>query len=118
MPNTTRGVGLFTAENIVTVLRPAIPEVKRLSSARTGRDVGPTPDQAPHRGLVRRFLRGAVPLEKRVPVANAIPRTSPTSPNTSGLAQDSILEQVFGWRGPKLDGQPRPELTDTAGHKL
>ena len=28
-------------------------------------------DQAPHRGLVRRFLRGAVPLEKRVPVANA-----------------------------------------------
>ena len=33
--------------------------------------VGPTPDQAPHRGLVRRFLRRTVPPEKRVPVANA-----------------------------------------------
>ena len=73
------------------------------------------PDQAPHRGLVPRFLRFVLsPLEKRLPVANAaaaaLPRlahrrTSISGNGASGLGpgQDSILEQVLkkiGWRRP------------------
>ena len=33
--------------------------------------IGPPTDQAPHRGPVRRLLRGALLTEKRLPVANA-----------------------------------------------
>ena len=32
--------------------------------------IGPPQDQAPHRGLVRRFLRGALLTEERLPVAD------------------------------------------------
>ena len=43
------------------------------------------PDQAPHRGPVRRFLRGVVPPEKRLPVAHA----------ACGLPRLAHLLQVF-----------------------
>ena len=47
-------------------------DISREQFARTADvGVGPTPDQAPHRGFVRRFLRRTVPFEKRLPVANA-----------------------------------------------
>ena len=50
-----------------------------------GFGVGPPPYQAPHRGLVRCFLRGALSFEKRVPVADA----------PCGLPQLGHLLQVF-----------------------
>ena len=59
------------------------PGAIRPDSADVG--VGSPSDQAPHRGLVPRFLRDAVPLEKRVPVANA----------ARGLPQLAYLLQVF-----------------------
>ena len=56
--------------------------------------VGPPPDQAPHRGLVRRFLRGALSPEKRVPVADA----------ACGLPGLAHLLQVF----PAMERATRP----------
>ena len=56
--------------------------------------VGSTPDQAPHRGPVRCFLRGAVSPEKRLPVANAACR----------LPRLAHLLQVF----PAMERAARP----------
>ena len=47
--------------------------------------VGPPSDQAPHRGPVRRFLRGPLPPEKRLPMADA----------PCGLPRLAHLLQVF-----------------------
>ena len=85
------------------------PGAIRPDSADAG--VGPAPDQAPHRGPVRRFLRGVVPPEKRLPVAHAacgLPRLAHLLQVFSameraarpGFPSGAGLKKKIGWRGP------------------
>ena len=103
--------------------------------------VGPTPDQAPHRGLVRRFLRRTVPPEKRLPVANAargLPRLAHLLPVFPAMERAAWPRSGFhSGASPKKNRLARPDKamdgkrqtsfcivdsqsvknTDTAGHK-
>ena len=89
-------------------------DISREQFARIPADVGvgPTPDQAPHRGLVRRFC-GVLYLLKSGCQWRMLPADFPDWrtcyqyfrqwSERPGPGQDSILEQVLkkiGWRGP------------------
>ena len=74
MPNTTRGVGLFTAENIVAVIR-AIPE-----SDGTYRDIAVRPSNTAATFTTTPFRTGSATAGLMLKLANRPPPT-PDSPN-------------------------------------
>ena len=93
--------------------------ISREQFARDSADagVGPAPDQAPHRGPVRRFLRGVYLLKsgcqwRMLPADFPDWRTCYKYfrqwSERPGPDEDSILEQVLkkiGWRGPAKHGR-------------
>ena len=87
MPNKTRGVGLFTAENIVAVIR-AIPE-----SDGTYRDVARKAEQYGGNFQYPTISTGSATAELMLQPANRQPPT-PDSPNCTESCSTSTADQT------------------------